>query len=396
MLDLLIRGGKVLLPDGQWHDLDVGIQGGRIAALERGLSLPAHRVLDIGGMLLLPGVIDLHTHLRSPTGEEDFFTRETASAVAGGVTMLGDFAYPPGTRFELDFSTKCQRLARQSLCDFVLHTVVRRPEDLEQVQTRTVKIFFSASGLGMPADQALVLLQHALARGHQVLVHVEALSDWVMILQRGLPAVSGGGLHILHVPHQRFVHLAMALSDERVTLETCPHYLLWEWLQSQGHTEVNPPIEPADLWSEVRAGRLHTIGTDHCSYTLSEKKTLGLPGFPGLETLLPLMVSFGVLSGRLAWGDLSRLLSSGPARVLGLYPRKGAILVGSDADLVCFDPIPDFQVDRPAYGRADFTPYRGLRVRGRVVRTWVRGREVFACGSADLTAAGWGKWQEHG
>jgi len=107
------------------------------------------------------------------------------------------------------------------------------------------------------------------------------------------------------------------------------------------------------------------------------------------------MVSVGVLSGRLDWGDLSRLFSAGPARVLGLYPRKGAILVGSDADLVCFDPIPEFQVDRP-YGRADFTPYRGLRVRGRVVRTWVRGREVFACGSADLTAAGWGKWQEHG
>ncbi len=396
MLDLLLQGGKVLLPDGQWHVLDVGIQDGRVVALEQGLSVSAHRVLDIKGLLLLPGVIDLHTHLRSPAGEEDFFVQETASAVAGGITTLGDFAYPPGTRFELDFSTKRQRLARQSLCDFVLHTVVRRSEDLEQVQTRTVKIFFSASGLGEPADQALVLLQHALARGHQVLVHVEALSDWVMILQHGLPAVSGGSLHILHVPHQRFVHLATALSDERVTLETCPHYLLWEWLQPQENAKVNPPIEPADLWSEVRAGRLHTIGTDHCSYTRSEKKTLGLPGFPGLETLLPLMVSFGVHSGRLTWGDLSRLLSSGPARVLGLYPRKGAIQVGCDADLVCFDPIPDFQVGNPAYGRADFTPYRGLHVRGRVVRTWVRGREVFACGSADLTAAGWGKWQEHG
>lgn len=395
MLDLLIRGGKVLGPDGQWDALDVGIRDGCIVALERELTGPAQHVLDAEGMLLLPGIIDLHTHLRSPAGEEDLFVKETALAVAGGITTIGDFAYPPGTHFELDFSTKRQRLADQALCDFILHTVVRCPEDLDQVQTRTVKIFFSASGLGAPAEQALALLQQALARGHQVLVHVETLSDWAMILQK-LSGISGGSLHILHVPHQRFICLARAWSDERVTLETCPHYLLWEWLQGNELANVNPPIVPADLWPEVRDGHLHTIGTDHCSYTLNEKKTLGFPGFPGLETLLPLMVSFGVLSGRLTWRDLSRVLSSGPARVLGLYPRKGVICVGSDADLVFFDPAPVFQVEKPAYGRADFTPYGGLWVRGRVVRTLVRGREVFSFGEADLAAAGWGKWQEHG
>jgi len=225
--------------------------------------------------------------------------------------------------------------------------------------------------------------------GRQVLAHVEAMDDYLRIVQSGLPAAAPGRVHILHVPHQRYVRVVDALGDERITLETCPHYLLWEWVAVQKGCDVNPRIVPSNLWPEVSSGRISTIGTDHCSYRWEEKLALGLPGFPGVETLLRLVFSFGVDAGRLSWAELCRLLCSGPAQVLGLYPRKGSLQIGSDADIVVFDPVYEETMETPAYGRGDFSPYRGLRLKGRVMRTFVRGREVYANGTARLDLAGW-------
>jgi dihydropyrimidinase len=396
VFDLLIAGGKIVTPEGHLTPLDVGVEGGKIASVQQNFRAEARRVVRADGCIVLPGVIDLHTHLRSPQGEPDLFTGETASAVAGGVTTVGDFAYPAGSRFELEFEAKRDRLEREALCDFCIHTVVRAPEHLEHVQSRTVKVFFSASGLGGQATGALGLLQRAAAGGHLVLAHVEAMQDYLAILECGLEAGSSGRVHILHVPYQIYVSVVHAAGDERITMETCPHYLLWDWVRGREGCDVNPRIVPSNLWPEVRAGRISTIGTDHCSYTWQEKMDMGLPGFPGLEALLRLIVTFGVKAGRISWADLCRLLSAGPARVLGLYPRKGVVQVGSDADLVVFDPEYEEVMRAPAYGRGDFSPYTGLPVKGRVMRTFVRGREVYADGVADLGAAGWGAWQAGG
>jgi len=394
VFDLLIAGGKIVAPDGHLIPLDLGIKDGKIVALEQGLRAKARRAVRASGYIVLPGVIDLHTHLRSPQGEPGLFTGETASAVAGGVTLLGDFAYPTSTRFELEFEPKRDRLEHEALCDFCIHTVVRALEHLEGAQSWTVKVFFSASGLGAQASGALELLQRAVTGGYQVLAHVEMMQDYLAILERGLEADTTGRVHILHVPHQRYVSAVHAAGDERITMETCPHYLLWEWVRDREGCAVSPPVISSDLWPQVRAGRISTIGTDHCSYTWQEKANMGLPGFPGVETLLRLMVTFGVQAGRISWADLCRLLSAGPARILGLYPRKGAVQVGSDADLVVFDSEYEEVMGAPAYGRGDFSPYTGLRLKGKVVRTLVRGREVYADGVADLSAAGWGTWQD--
>jgi len=394
MFDLLIAGGKLVSPDGHLFSSDVGIKDGKIVALGRGLLSDAQRIMRADSCIVLPGVIDLHTHLRSPEAEPGLFIGETASAVAGGVTMLGDFSYPAGTRFELDFETKRDRLEHEALCDFCIHTVVRTLEHLKTVQSWTVKVFFSASGLGAEASGALELLKQAAASGHQVLAHVEDMEDYLAILEHGLETDSLGHVHILHVPHQKYTSTVDAARDERITMETCPHYLLWEWVRDREGCAVNPPVIPSDLWPEVRVGRISTIGTDLCSYKWQEKVDMNLPGFPGVETLLRLMVTFGVQAGRISWADLCRLLSAGPARVLGLYPCKGIVQLGSDADLVVFDPEYEEVMKAPTYGRGDFSPYTGLRLRGKVIRTLVRGREVYADGTADLSAAGWGRWQD--
>ena len=394
MVDLLVLNGKIVAPDGQLAALDLAVDNGRIVAMGCGLKRDAHRTVDAHGHLVLPGVIDLHTHLRSPLGEADLFTGETSSAVAGGITTVCDFAYPAGTRFELDFAAKRARLQSEALCDFCLHTVVRAPDHLENIQTHTVKVFFSASGLGTQASGALGLLQGAVADGHTVLAHVEDIEDYLAILREGISPNSHGRLHIAHVPHQRFVNLVRTLGNERVTMETCPHYLLWEWVQVQAGCDVNPPVEPSDLWPEVRAGHISTIGTDHCSYTMQEKREMHLPGFPGLETLLRTVYTFGVKAGRISWADLCRALSAGPARMLGLYPRKGVLQPGADADFVIFDTDHEDIMKAPTYGRGDFSPYAGLRLGGKVLSTFVRGREVYSDGTADRNAAGWGKWQD--
>lgn len=393
VIDLLIKGGRVVAPDGALVPMDLAVDGEKIVALARHLSLDARRVLDAGNAVLLPGMIDLHTHIRSPQGTAGLFTGESAAGAAGGVTTLGDFAYPPGTRFEIEFQQKAEALERQSLCDFFLHTVVRSREQLEAASTRTVKVFLAASGLGAPAGDGLDLVKRAMARGHQVLVHVEEMEDYVAIAAHARRE-NRGRVHILHVPHQRFSQVVSGLSDGRVTMETCPHYLLWELTAGRQGCNVNPPIEAADLWSEIRAGRIHTIGTDHCSYTQQEKSEYGLPGFPGLETMLRLMIAYGVAPARITWADLCRLLSSGPARVLDLYPRKGAVQVGSDADLVLLDPDYEEVASLPLHGRSDFTAYAGATLKGRILCTLVRGRQVYADGIVDREAAGWGTWQE--
>jgi dihydroorotase-like cyclic amidohydrolase len=394
VLDLIIKDGRIITPDGHLLETDLGVKSGKIAGMGPNLQDIALQTVSAAGCIVLPGIIDLHTHLRSPVNQPELFINETASAVAGGITTVGDFAYPPGSRFELPFDIKRERLSKEALCDFCLHTVLRMPEHLENIQTYTVKVFFTASGLGAQASAPLGLLQKAVEGGHQVLAHVEAYHDYQSILDHGLSAGSSGRVHILHVPHQRFVQQVSAAENERITLETCLQYLLWEWTRHQPGADVNPAIQPADLWPEVKAGRISTLGTDHCSYTWQEKQDLHLPGFPGLETLLRLTVTFGVAAGRISWADLCRVLCSGPARTLGLYPQKGALQAGSDADFVIYDPNADEFVEKPRYGRGDFTPYRGLSVQGRIVSTFVRGRRVYHEGSVDLAAAGWGRWQD--
>lgn len=396
MFDLLITCGKMVAPDGRLEPLDLAVKEGVVAAVGKSIAVDAKRVVRADGCIILPGVIDMHTHLRSPKGEPGLFTGETSSAVAGGVTMVGDFAYPAGTRFELDFDDKRGRLQQEALCDFTIHTVIRSTEHLEKTKSSTVKVFFSASGLGAQAGDALDFLCRAVEKGHQVLAHVERMDDYLAILERGFPAEGPGRVHILHVPHQRYVWAVRAFENDRVTMETCPHYLLWEWTRDRDGCDVNPKVVPCDLWAEVKAGRIDTLGTDHCSYTRQEKKELGLPGFPGVEELLRLMVTFGVQAGRISWFDLCRLMSAGPARVLGLYPRKGCLQVGSDADIVIFDPEHEERFNGPVYGRGDFSPYAGLRLAGKVVSTFVRGREVYSSNTADPNAAGWGIWQDKG
>jgi dihydropyrimidinase len=214
-------------------------------------------------------------------------------------------------------------------------------------------------------------------------------------------------VHIVHCSTARSVALVAEARDngQEVTCETCPQYLLLDNTVYEGAEPwryiLQPPLrgpeEPERLWALVEARAVDLIATDHCDYTQDQKiaqddftQTPG--GLPGLETLLPLMFTFGVDEGRLTLPQLVALLSANPARVWGLWPRKGALLPGSDADLVVYDPLPESAVAAESLHQlAGYTPYEGMRVQGRVKATISRGRVVYREGQF-VGRKGWGRF----
>jgi len=179
-------------------------------------------------------------------------------------------------------------------------------------------------------------------------------------------------------------------SGQTVSCETCPQYLLLDNTVYEGPEPwryvLQPPLrdpeEPDRLWVLVEGGAVDLIATDHCDYTVAQKiaqddftQTPG--GLPGMETLLPLMLTYGVAGGRLTLPQLAELLSANPARVWGLWPRKGALLPGSDADIVVYDPEPEGVISAESLHHvAGYTPYEGLRLQGRVKATISRGQII--------------------
>src|SRR5579884_3340301 len=223
-----------------------------------------------------------------------------------------------------------------------------------------------------------------------------------------LAAATGGRLQIAHLSAPEAVDLVAAAKDRglRVTAETCPHYLMFteEALDEWGpYAKCNPPLRTREaqdrLWEAVRDGRIDVIGTDHSPFLAAEKGDPGgdiwsaPPGLPGLEELLPLMLT-AVHRERLTLPQLVRLVSERPARLFGLWPRKGALSVGADADLTLVDTMAEHVHDHSRLqtrARATALLYDGLRLRGKPVATIVRGRVVMRDGRI-AGEPGWGRW----
>jgi dihydropyrimidinase len=187
--------------------------------------------------------------------------------------------------------------------------------------------------------------------------------------------------------------------------ETCPHFLaLDDSLYAGPEPErylMTPPLRSAgsrdELWQRIEDGLIHSVGSDHCGYALSQRQglddfTKASPGIPGVETSLLLLYTLGVRAHRMELGDMVRLLSGGPARIFGLWPHKGALAPGFDADVVLFDPSRERVLSADElHSAAGYSPYEGLRVAGQVVTTLCRGRVVWDRGRAPA-GPGWGRF----
>ena len=435
---MLIRGGTVVTADGE-QKADVLIRDEKVAEVREGIAGDAD-VIDATGLLVLPGVVDPHTHLLLDTGTArtaDDFESGSLSAAAGGVTTFLDFAPQlAGQRFTQALQSRRELIDGRSYIDYAVHlNIAHLPGGWEhdlaalvEAGVTSAKIYTTYRGTIFYADDWTWyrLMERSREAGFLVQVHaendaiVEGMAQQLVAEgKRSLkyhavarPAVAeaeavGRGLLFSRATGSPvyFVHLSTPLAVDLISearrggvqaiAETCPHYLVLDdsrYAQPDAARYVmTPPLRDrksqAELWDRLSRGAIQTIGSDHCGFSLSQRAGIDdfreiSPGIPGVETSLLLMHSFGVVPQRLSRSDLVRLLCTNPAKIFGLWPQKGDLQAGSDADLVLFDPQPTRVLSAAElHSRAEFSPYDGLTVTGKVLGTICRGRVIYRDGA---------------
>jgi dihydroorotase len=442
-VDLVIRGGKVVSPDSI-ISASVAIANGVIVAVGADAVMPpARETLDAAGLHLLPGAIDVHVHFREPgyTHKEDFATG-TAAAACGGVTTVFEMpnVIPPTASAEA-LSLKLGLAAEKAHVDFGLYGLLAEDnldhiDDLAAGGIVGFKCYMGNTFGNLPSPSTGAMLEgfEIVARhGLRIALHAETASIMARREQRmaaagrrdalahlaARPAVvaveavsraailaewTGARIHILHISSAD--ELAPLRAAKRrgvdITGETCPQYLLLDtadYARLGSIIRVNPPVREAHhkdlLWGALADGTIDMIATDHAPHAPAEKSTNDIwsadCGFPGVETQMPLMLT-EVAAGRLTICDYVRLGAANPAKTWGLYPAKGVIQPGSDADIVVVDLGRTGTIDDAVlHSRSKITPWHGRPVRGLPIHTLVRGRFVMKDRALIAATRGWGR-----
>ncbi len=437
MTRTIIKGGTVVGSDGTASS-DIVIEGEQISALlAEAQPAPGDTVIDASGLLVLPGIIDAHTHIALDTGiyqTADNWLVGTRTAAAGGVTTVIDFATQfPGQTFRQAVENR-QQEAQSAIVDYALHCMITEFHTGMELELHTLvdlgvpsfKIYTTYRPNYFMDDATLLrLFKQSTQVGGMVIIHAEndamvteatqhlvntSRTAWRFHPLGRPPFAEQEAIHRVlflaqeaHAPVY-IVHCSTARSVELVReaaqaghpawCETCPQYLLFdERVYLEEHPEhyiLQPPIrptgEPKKLWDLVAERAVSVISTDSCDYTIAQKreftdftKTPG--GLPGIETLLPLVYTYGVDAGRIGLTDLARMLCENPARLFGLAPRKGFLQPGCDADLVLYDPSVETAVHhKDLHYLAGYSPYEGMRVKGEVRITISRGEIIYRDG----------------
>jgi allantoinase len=435
------------------------VRAGRIWELADGdgRGRPGREPIDAGGLLALPGAIDPHVHFDTPgfTSREDF-EHGTAAAAAGGVTTVVDMpctSLPPVTsRRALEHKLAIVR--PMAHVDFALWggasgnllADTRWRDHLADLAAAGVVGFktYLISGMEtfteLEPGQLEAVLAHAATLGLPVGLHAEdpglvrarsralveaGRNDWAAVAEARADPVELDGVTTgleaaartnaaLHVVHVGSAAAAERIARERragrdITAETCPHFLAFtrdDFATLGPRLKTAPVVKGAadrdGLWRALADGTLDFVATDHAPCPLAEKEVDSVwqayGGLPGVETLLPFLLGEGVHRGRLTLARLVEVVSAAAARRWGLDGRKGALAVGRDADIVLVDPDAEWTVrGAELHGKAGWTPFEGRVLRGRVMRTFVRGRLVYDAGTGVLGEPGWGTFvpREH-
>ena len=419
MAELIVRGGSVVSSRGI-EVADVAIDGGKVIAVGRDLDAKAERTIDASDLLVLPGVIDVHTH---PVYLDDLESLPVTAA-HGGVTTVIHFAYAKPGEGLMDTIHRFREEAEAvSLLDFALHGGLFDPANQSheiplalEAGVTSHKMFMAYAKLGwMTDDYQLMRTMDILGKaGGMAMVHAEnglatdylqdktnkAGEDPLGVFVATRPAileaeaihraiamaqVAGCPLYIPHMTAQlgmEEVARARALGY-RVFAETCPQYLTLteDALRTLGPlVKIGPPLRSENdrkaLWRGLACGTLDTIASDHAAK--DKRRTdqfFSAPyGSPQIETMLTLAYHGGVREGRISPARWVQLMSENPARIFGLYPQKGTLQPGSDADLVLFDPSIEVQItNETQHSNATYTAYEGMTVRGAPILSMQRG-----------------------
>ncbi len=449
LLDLAITGATAVTPDGVLAR-DVGVRGGKIASIAAPGNLEASTTtIDARGMLLLPGAIDVHTHLDAEMYNAhtiDDFESGTIAAAAGGVTSIIDYA------FQREGGSLSDAIARwhakadgRAVIDYGFHVAILDPSpaaiaEIDSIAARGVTSFkiFMMRGFEARARDFMRAFQAVAEAGAMLTIHAE---DEHLIGYCTERLLGAGKFAVANFPASRpplseaaaverglamassahaaayFVHLSSGgaldairrarARGQAVLAETRPIYLYLNderFLEPGAEKYVGfPPLrserDREAVWAAIADGTVDVLATDHCSWNLAHKSapdrfTRIPPGMANLETLVPMLYSEGVVKRRLSLARFVDLIATNPARIFGMYPRKGAIVEGSDADLVVFDPNRQVVIhSTEMHSRADYDVFEGFEVTGWPRETISRG-EVVASDREPSARAGRGRFLE--
>lgn len=441
--DLAITG-NILQRDRFLDDATLLVKNGKIGGITiEAAECAAKKHIQAQGKMILPGAIDSHVH--SLSNPREGFEHATISACAGGVTTIVDMPMdvPAGIATPEAFDAKRELIGKESYVDVALLALVKNnsidqiaklkergccgyklslfdtdPDRFPRVKDgHLLKAFGAIAQTGLTAgvhaenDEIIkFLIRESIEEGKTYpLAHYETrpeVSETESVL-KGLEIAKAAGVrfHLYHISCSRSIDLAnyYRMDGCSVSIETCPHYLIFSTEDMDrlgGRIRINPPVrEPIEnerLWHKLETGQIDCVSSDHAPWPAETKEHSSIfdnpSGCPGVETLLPLLFSEGVSKKRISIGTLVRVLMENPAKISGLYPQKGTLDPGSDADIIIFDPLAKWTVKgKNLHSKAGWTPYEGIEITGKVHMTIVRGKVVYEEG--EITGIkGYGKF----
>jgi dihydropyrimidinase len=437
-MGLVLRGGTIVTAV-DCYKADVRIEGETVVAIGKGIMLSDDQILDVEGYLLLPGGVDVHTHFDLPVGNTvtaDDFTSGTRGAVLGGTTTIIDYA----TQFKgqtLKEALANWHVKANGACyaDYGFHMAITDWNDdiAEEIDWLSQNAGVSSIKLYMAYKNVLQvdddILFQALVKSRQsgvlVCVHCENgdmiynlvnqyrrqghVTPYYHPLSRPIIAEEEAVFRIIALAHAAqssvyIVHLSSnnalqavmnaKCKGNQIYAETCPQYLLLdesyyknESFESAKYV-ISPPLRKKEnqdfLWRGLNNGMLDVVATDHCSFNFYGQKDVGLHdfsmipnGIPGVENRLGLLYTYGVVPGKISINTFVNIVATQPAKLFGLFPRKGTIAPGSDADIVVWDGSETSLISaQTQHQRVDYTPYEGFEQKGKALHVFLRGRQV--------------------
>ena len=436
----LFKNGTVVSGRGT-RRADVLVEDEKILQVGRNLCDPLARVVDVTGKLLMPGFIDAHTHFDLDvcnTTTIDDFDSGTKSAIRGGTTTIVDFACPnKGESLHHGLELWHKKADGKCWCDYGFHMTIddwneeieKEIDDMYAAGISSFKMYMTYPAM-MIGDEAMYkALKKLKEKGGICGVHCENSGVInALIAEKKAAGQMGVSSHPETRPDfleaeavSRLLRIAQAVDipvvivhltnaatlaevtaarrrGQKVYVETCPQYLVLDdsVYYNEDYTRAAryvcaPPIRKAEdcraLWAGLRKGDIQTISTDHCAFTLEQKDAgrgdfTKIPGgLPGVEARGELVYSFGVATRKISLATMCKALSENPAKLYGMFPRKGIIAPGADADIVVYDPQADHILRaEDMVSRAGYTPYEGFVTRGCISQVWLRGKLMVESG----------------
>lgn len=443
-MSLLIKNGTLVTATDTFES-DIFVNGEKIECIGKNLNLKADRTIDAKGMYVMPGGIDAHTHLDLPfmgTSSSDDFETGTVAALHGGTTTIIDFAIQShGDTLNNALNQWMEKANGKATCDYAFHVAVTdfndktKAEIKDLVEVRGVtsfKTFMAYKGALMVDDRQMFelmketskygafvtthaengdiidsLVKKAIAEGNTEpkfhaltrppLAEAEATGRFLdMAFQGGFPC------YVVHMTCEEAVQRVRESlkRNQKPWIETCVQYLLLDDSVYEKNFDgakyvMSPPIrkkkDQEALWSGLQQGIVQVVATDHCPFCMDQKK-MGegnfskIPnGAPGIEHRMELMFSEGVLKNKISLNKFVEVNSTNPAKIFGLYPRKGSLTVGGDADLIILDPKQKHTLSAKTHHmNCDYSAYEGWQITGKIRETVLRGAVVVENGKANV------------